>query len=291
MSKELRSLIHTVQKKRIQEQYAKTPAKKLLYLILHEIEMKKHYGRFRNWELMVELLAKWTVQNVDLTLSSLSCKSFHGLDMKQNKDLYDHIDNMNLFNSYYAAAKKEPWDHIGEVYTELGLVDPGQNMTPRAVVEFMLKLTFGNPWRFEAKLFSYNSYRDYLLRYYTFHHVRPAHLRPMEYPMQTQLDPCVGTGRFLLVASWLYPKAPLVQFGIEISLALYRACLVNMALFSKHAYSIICADALRLDTEKSGPSSPLWDLGNRWVPPDVSAFYWKPIPPFQRYMKMRGKTK
>jgi len=74
------------------------------------------------------------------------------------------------------------------------------------------------------------------------------------------------------------PKAPLVLFGVEIAVHLYRACLVNMAMFSNHPYSIICADALRLDVEKSGPTSTLWDLGNRWNPPDVSAYYWKPPP-------------
>jgi len=76
----------------------------------------------------------------------------------------------------------------------------------------------------------------------------------------------------------MMPKANLVLFGIEINLSLYRACLVNMALMSKHPYAIICGDSLRLDVEKSGPSSPLWDLGNRWDPPDVSAFYSKPPP-------------
>ena len=61
------------------------------------------------------------------------------------------------------------------------------------------------------------------------------------------------------------PKAPLVLFGVEINLALYKAYLVNMAMFSNHPYSIICADALQLDTEKSGPSSRLWDLGQQMV--------------------------
>jgi len=76
----------------------------------------------------------------------------------------------------------------------------------------------------------------------------------------------------------MFPKAPLVLFGVEIDLSLYRACLVNLALLSKHPYSIICADTLRLDQNKSGPTSKLWDLGNRWNPPDISAFYWKPPP-------------
>lgn len=188
MSKELQYLLDLTQKKRLKEYYAKTPAKKLLHLILHEIEIK-HYGHHRSWELLTELLAQWIVKNVDLTLSSISCKSFYGLDMKQNKDLFNQINDSGLFSSYYEAAQKDPWDHLGEIYQDdLRLTGLGQNMTPRPVVEFMLRITFGDPWKFEAKLFSYYSYLDYVLRYYAFNQVRPAHLEPMEFPMQTQLD-------------------------------------------------------------------------------------------------------
>jgi len=98
----------------------------------------------------------------------------------------------------------------------------------------------------------------------------------MELPVKTQMDPCTGTGRFLFVASQMMPQAPLVLFGVEICPPLYHACLVNMAMFSNHPYSIVCADTLRLGL--SGPTSKMWDLGNRWVLPDLSAFYWKPPP-------------
>jgi len=74
------------------------------------------------------------------------------------------------------------------------------------------------------------------------------------------------------------PKANLVLFGVEINPALYRACLVNMAMFSNHPFTIICADTLRLDPKLSDTTSKLWDLGNQWIPPDVTAFYWKPPP-------------
>jgi len=77
----------------------------------------------------------------------------------------------------------------------------------------------------------------------------------------------------------MMPKANLVLFGIEINPALYRACLVNMALFSNHPFSIICADSLMLDGNKTGPSSKLWDYGNQWLMPDLSPFYWKAPPP------------
>lgn len=214
----------------------------MLYRILKKIERQRHYGRMRNWELLVELLAKWLVLNEDISLSKMSSlKSFEGLSLKQDK-LYTQLSP--LLKRYVVAAKNKPWDYLGEVYTELGLVGPGQNMTPKTIVDFMIKMT----------------YPDRVTK------------------ISTQLDPCVGTGRFLFEASVLMPDAPLILFGIEINLPLYRACLVNMATFSNHAYSIICADALRLGPNRSGPASPLWDLGNRWNPPDVSAYYWKPPP-------------
>jgi hypothetical protein len=86
------------------------------------------------------------------------------------------------------------------------------------------------------------------------------------------------------------PKAPLVLFGIEIDISLYRACLVNMALFSSHPYSIICADTLSLDCEKTGPGSQIWDLGNRWDPPDISAFCWKEPPITAKKFSLKAFT-
>jgi len=92
----------------------------------------------------------------------------------------------------------------------------------------------------------------------------------------TRPKPCVGTGRFLLEASLLYSKAPLLLYGIEIDVSLYRACVVNLSMFSRHPFSIICADSLRLDPRLCGPASLLWLLGNHWDPPDISMFYVKP---------------
>jgi len=223
--------------------YKETPPKKLLYEMLHEIEAKLHYGTYRNWDILVELLANWTVQNEDLTWGTIACKAFNGLELKY-KDLYNHINGLDLFKHYVVALRQQPWDWLGEIFIEQELVGPGQNLTPKAVVDLMIKMTL------EEKITK----------------------------LQTVLDPCVGTGRFLIEASLLNPDAPLVLFGVEINLSLYRACLVNMALLSKHPYSIICADSLRLEPKLSGPTSKIWDLGNQWLPPDVSTFYWKPPP-------------
>jgi len=267
----------------VKEKYAESPPKKLLHLILHEVKTEKHYHSMKNWELTVQLLAQSLVANHDLSLAGMGhIEPFKGLPEPGNL----FTKNQELLESYIKAVKEDPWDYIGDMYMELGLVGPGQNMTPKGVVDMMIKMTYDTE-NFDARLFTYRSYQRYLPEYLATHGVYPTHLRPMKPPLKTQLDPCVGTGRFLFEASLLYPEAPLVLFGVEINLALYRACLVNMAMMSNHPYSIICADTLRLDVEKSGPASPLWKLGNRWNPPDVSRYYWKPTPPFQRYMQKR----
>jgi len=163
-------------------------------------------------------------------------------------------------------------------------------MTPRPVVEVMTQMVYAG-WNPEAELLCYNSYRDYIAWYYLTQYAPPTHIKPMEFPFKTQLDPCVGTGRFLIAASQMMPKAPLILFGIEINLSLYRACLVNMAMFSNHPYSIVCGDTLMIDQKYSGPSSNLWDLGNRWNPPDISAFYWKPPPIWHDRFSLKAFTK
>jgi len=247
--------------------------------MIEEIKMKTgHYG-FRSWELMVEYIAKWLVLNKKTGLACMApLQGFKGLDLKKDS-LYEYLEGLDYFNHYYAAAKANPWDYIGEVYIELELVQAGQNMTPRCIVEFMTKMVWAEKTLDGAdEWFCYHSYLEYVFWYWVTYHSRPDHLKPMDPPLKTQLDPCVGTGRFLLVATEIKKKANLVLFGIEINLALYRACLVNMAMFSNHPYSIICADTLRIDQKWTGPTSKMWDLGNQWNLPDMSIFYWKPPP-------------
>jgi len=157
-------------------------------------------------------------------------------------------------------------------------------MTPRAIVEMMTQMVYAaGKWEDlmkdgELEWIIYNQYLQYVVWYWLMFHSPPRHTKEMNPPLHTQLDPCVGSGRFLLVATEMMPKANLVLFGIEINLALYRSCLVNMATFSNHPYSIICADTLRIDPKWSGPSSKMWDLGNQWTPPDMSIFYFQPSP-------------
>lgn len=79
------------------------------------------------------------------------------------------------------------------------------------------------------------------------------------------LDPCTGTGRFLLDLVWRHRDKRLALFGVELDLDLYRACLVNMKLYGwGMPYFILRADALIVDLQ---PGSPNWRFANRWNPP------------------------
>jgi len=285
MSKELLELMHRISVNK----YSMSDPKDVLLKIIEEIKMKTgHYGS-RCWDIMVECLAKWLVLNQKIGLACTPpLQGFKGLNL-QKDDVYEYLEGSDYFQHYYMAAKVKPWDYIGEVYIEMGLVGPGQNMTPRAIVEFMTKMVYTEKrLDGEDEWFCYNSYLQYVTWYWLTYHVRPNHLKPMDPPVKTQLDPCVGTGRFLIIASQMMPKANLVLFGVEINPSLYRACLVNMAMFSNHPYSIICADSLMLD--ETGPSSKIWDLGNQWDPPDISVFYMKPPPIHAKGFSLKAFT-
>lgn len=286
MSKELLDLMQRTRVKK----YAKDDPKKLMLGIVNEIKMKTgHYG-FRSWEMAVEYLAKWLVLNKKIGLASMPpLQAFKGLSLEKDK-IYKYLDGLDLFRHYYMAAKAKPWDYIGDVYMiDLELIQPGQNMTPRAIVEMMISMTYATQKvDGDAQWFCFNSYEAYKLWYLLTYHTPAKHLKSLDIPVKTQLDPCVGTGRFLFIASQMMPKANLVLFGIEINPALYRACLVNMAMFSNHPYSIICADSLRLGV--TGPTHKIWDLGNRWNPPDLSAFYWKPPPINPEHFSLKAFT-
>lgn len=277
MSKELLQLMHKIAVKK----YAKSPPKKLLFKILHEIEIKEHYGYSRSWDILVELLATWLMRNADLTLGSMCCKPFYGLDPKRYKDLYDHIASLDLFKHYVTAAKTNPWDYIGECYclgpNKQTLIGKGQGMTPKGVVDMMVKMTMGDMKKETTKFWLAQHNRQYIVDYIRHLAHYPWHLPKLPTPeIQRILDPCVGTGRFLIEPTIMYPKAPLVLYGIEINLSLYRACLVNMAMFSNHPYTIICGDTLRLP-QTCNAAHPIWDLGNRWKTPDMTPFYnWRP---------------
>lgn len=206
-------------------------ALKILYDIFHIIERRGHYGHRRNWEMLVELVA-----------------DHEGIIVSDHDDLSCDTDIENLIMRYKIAAKKDPWDYLGEIFGLENLGGMGQLLTPRTVVQCIVKMTF---------------------------------LDTLE-KIQTILEPALGTGRFLIEVNNLFPNAPLILFGIEIDLWLYRASMVNMKMFSQHPFGIVCADFLAI--ENCGPTSPIWDHGTywtgathqyKWMPEDMTPFYWK----------------
>ncbi len=137
---------------------------------------------------------------------------------------------------YFEACAADPWDWLGELFErqECSNRRLGQKFTPRAVVRFMMTST--------------------MLK-------APQDSRPI-----TVLDPCTGTGRFLVAMATMFPDKPLVLFGIEIDIDLYRAALVNLRTFALgRPYFLLRADALVIDASLNSPN---WRrYGNLWNPP------------------------
>jgi hypothetical protein len=134
---------------------------------------------------------------------------------------------------------EERYDYLGELFTEkeCGIEGMGQIMTPLEIVSFM------NDSALDAAREDEEDGRWTLV-----------------------LDPCTGTGRFLLDLAWRHRHRKLALFGVELDLDLYRACLVNMRLYALGIpYFILRANALIVDLT---PGSPNWRCANRWSPPD-----------------------
>jgi hypothetical protein len=166
-----------------------------------------------------------------------------------------HFQKEWLLDSYVEKARWEASeggsekicagvDHLGAIFEEYMLAGHknrlGQMLTPMNIVKMMTIMTL-----------------DYDIK----------HNETI-----TIMDPATGTGRFLIMPTLMYPYKPLILYGIEIDLTLYRCALINMALYSSHPYYIICGDALRLNMDST---SFVWSLiANQWDPPDVSPYYW-----------------
>ena len=128
-------------------------------------------------------------------------------------------------------------DYFGEVFTQRECATDrlGQMITPEPVVRFINEMAIGQ-----------------------------AEGREGEW--QTAIDPCCGTGRFLVDVSVRYPDRKLFLHGVEIDVDLYRACLLNMRLYSWHRpYRILCANSLAVDVRLGSPN---WQYANLWDPPD-----------------------
>jgi len=290
--------------------------KKVLVELMNEVERKVHHFRKECWNVTIELLADHLGLMINPWKYSLPNVKWTGPISKPNypqfQQLKQHIQKTGLIEQYIKEAKEEPWDYLGDIFTEEELAGRhnrlGQNLTPRFIVEFMVK-TVGigekkqrprpdaltEAWlSLESLSYDKKLDRNLFLEQQRLRNI--AEIEPLwtkyQIKPQTVIDPAgCGTGRFLLGATWHAPKAPLVLFGIEIDPSLYRACLVNMAMFSNHPYSIICGDALMIDLPHCSPGSKLWDMGNQWNPADISPFYCKIKPPFKFSLAALAKTK
>jgi len=313
-SEKLEKLMHTIKMKK----YATGNPKDAFRALMETVEHKVHHFRKDCWNITLELLADylglmnnpWRCSLPNVTWKgAISKPSYQGLEELKNQIPVD------LIEAYIAAAKAKPWDYPGEIFTEDMLAGKAnhlaQVLTPRQIIDFMLKCTIGENLK---KTYSYTkpdqatliwqtaealAFNDKLpinllaerARRHTVLDMTPLLLKYEPKPI-TDLDPCVGTGRFLIAATLMYPKLPLLLYGVEIDRSLYRACLVNMAMFSSHPYFIICADTLMLDMKYSADvSSPMWGLGNQWDPPDMNPYYFKIAPPFKFSLADLAKNK
>jgi len=297
--------------------------KRALVELMEEVERKVHHFRKECWNITIELLAdhleiienpwKYSLPNFDpASGSGMFVVKAQKPNYPQFQELKKHIQTTGLIEAYIKSAKKEPWDYLGDIFTEEELAGRknrmGQNLTPRCIVELMVEMlgigekkqhpqpdAITEAWlSVESMAYDHKLDRNLFLeqqRLRSISGIEPLWTKYAIKP-QTVIDPAgCGTGRFLLGATWHAPKAPLVLFGIEIDPSLYRACLVNMAMFSNHPYSIVCGDALMIDTPHCSPGSKLWDLGNQWNPPDISPFYVKIRPPFKFSLAALAKAR
>ena len=139
--------------------------------------------------------------------------------------------------SFIRACKERKGDYSAEVFARRNCGDPelGEIITPESAVRLTNDMTIGS--------------------------------MPSESDRwQTAIDPAAGTGRFLVDLAVRYSDREIALFGVEKSLDLYRAGLVNMRLYAwSRPYFILCADSMIIDV---GPNSPAWRWANLWNPPD-----------------------
>jgi len=213
---------------------------------------------------MFEMIQKSTGQDARASWNQLvrflaDCARVHPM-LEEDRPVADRLMALALpfFTSLYNGRDAEgclPWDPLGEVFTQVGAGDEGlgQNLTPRWVVQYINNSVIGglnqeneSERELELRLLS-SSGRNFLCA----------------------LDPCCGTGRFLLdMVERHCHRLKIALFGVEKDLDLYRACLVNMRLWGANAlcpYFILRADALICDL---GLTSPNWRWANVWDPPD-----------------------
>ena len=200
-----------------------SPAKKI-YENMYEILCRRFHDYDKAWDYLIEFIA---VDNCPAILSQLEHK-FEWLF--KDKDLSDRL--MSVYNP--EVLKADMHDHLGDMYIEnqskSGGKGKGQFLTPDSVCDCICKMTIG-----EAKKTG-----------------RPLNI----------LDPCVGTGRFLLYAHQYDPNANL--FGVDIDLKALRVAFTNCAIHGIRAY-FLHADSLFHEIDISKPEGVAnWQHANKW---------------------------
>jgi hypothetical protein len=154
-SKQLQALIKRVKYKR----YAQGDPKRALLELMDEVEQKVHRFRKECWNTTIELLADRLGLLENPWKYSLPKVKWTGPVSKPNGELKELKEKIpvDLIDAYIAAAKAKPWDHLGEIFTEEELAGRhnrlGQCLTPRNIVDFMLKCVMDE--KAEKKPYSY----------------------------------------------------------------------------------------------------------------------------------------
>jgi len=140
---------------------------------------------------------------------------------------------VGIYKEHLEAIHSDTYDYLGDMYVEMqgyfSQSRKGQFLTPPTVCEMMVKMTIGEKER----------------------------KKPL-----TILDPCVGTGRFLISAGKYAPNATL--YGIDIDNRAIRTSLAN-ACIHKLRMRLLNADSLRHATDFSTEAGRYnWQYCNKW---------------------------
>ena len=149
----------------------------------------------------------------------------------KDETIYNRL--VPIYADNFDAIHSDPYDYLGDMYVEFqgrfSQSVKGQFLTPQNVCEMIVRMSIGE----EDK----------------------------DKPM-TVLDPCVGTGRFLISAGKYAPNATL--YGIDIDNRAIRTAFTN-ACIQKLRVRLLCADSLRHATDpetEAGRNN--WKYCNSW---------------------------
>lgn len=149
-----------------------------------------------------------------------------------NKELADKI--IKAYNlPLIKEGGSEKYDCLGDLYVEnvIGANEAsrkGLYLTPQPVVELMCQSVLGDNTKEEPNI----------------------------------LEPCVGTGRFLLTASKYAPNARL--YGVDNNLNMIKTAFTNAAIYNVSMY-LLHADSLLHETDISKQEGrDNWQYANRW---------------------------